>query len=1347
MRRLLPFVLLVLAVACGLFIIINGFKSTKNSEGEIDHELAYEEGEKLDKPNEFALFEQGIRTKEGATSPGYYNNYVIKELEKAKEEQSVYYSRARLGETNEITWTERGPANVPGRTRALVVLPGDPNHNTWIAGSVGGGIWKTTNGGTTWTEKTKDLPNIAFSSIALAESNPNVLYAGSGEGGLGGADLISGNGLFKSVDGGETWSQVASTANDFDFQNINRVIVDPSNENIVLICTSNLADYESGIYKSIDGGVSWTNTYLLNTTSRGVQQIIATPGNFNIQYAASNGVGVLKSTNAGDSWQLSNTGMSPDGRLEIAVSPVNTNRVFASAEGFATGSGSDLYVSEDAGLTWSLVDVSFDSSPADYLGGQGWYDNTILCSPYNSDIVYMGGVSLIQVTMGSGGSETITNFNVQENGTDAFMTFVNFGASEFNGALEVGADADETSVEIRFGPGKSQKAHRFTVPDGQGSGVDDSDYSYQDYVTVPFEVWDTDNNKQLMVSFRDQQKDGVFNLKEMYTDAGDEANHSREYVYINNVEYDANNPDPNIAVDGGHVFKEMYFFWPVSQAGVVWDGNNLPASTLGILYTTVTVKNATTDISSDPYNNFDGTNSFSQFGSDVHPDQHSMVAIKIDDVNKTFKILLSNDGGPFISKASANPGVSEGDWTMVGNTYNTGQFYGADKKPGEDVYIGGMQDNGTWISPSGATASSNYSFKIGGDGFEVLWHSQDPNKVIGSIYNNNFKRSTNGGVSFSDATNGLSGSGPFISKLANSSDLPDIIYAVSSAGVLKSDNFGGSWNLSPITENWQTSSYTFLDVDVSRANANVVWAGSGMSNNPSAPRKIFVSTNQGASFTATNNYASMGTITRLATHPTEPNTAYVLFSYARNPKILRTEDLGQTWEDISGFEGNNESDNGFPDVAVYCLYVRPDDPNILWAGTDIGIVESVDNGVSWHLLETDMPKVAIWEMKGKENQVVVATHGRGIWTATLNESQASTKISPTIIAYGTSPQEEFKLKVNSTETFDSTEVWVDDNLSNTFYSIIPGDYVFTLYDLSPGSRQIKLISYSNGAPIQSNTVTAVHLALFNYTEQYSNFFSIPNNFAVDGLEIVNFLNTSNKSLQSTHNYSVNGDYTSILTQPIIVSSTNSSFNYQDIALVEPGESGAVFGDEAFNDYVVVEATKDGLTWTPIADGYNASANANWLTDFESNAVPTNYSLYVDHSIDLTDRFAVQDTLLFRFRLHSNAQTTGWGWSVDNLYIQTEPLGIEKPKELASFSVYPVPSKGDFTIDYQLMLGSGVEVAIMDVSGKLIKSYKLGSKQPGVYRFAFEQYDLKNGTYILKLNTDSGAVSKRVLISK
>ncbi|MBL7875225.1 MAG: hypothetical protein JNL53_06150, partial [Cyclobacteriaceae bacterium] len=455
-----------------------------------------------------------IRTPENASGPEYEKGFMMRELERAKAIAARKNSRGRTQSNGVIEWKERGPANVPGRTRGLLVDPDDPAKNTWFAASAGGGVWKTANGGNTWSLLTPDLTNLATTVLAMANSNHNVMYLGTGES-FGGLVGIRGNGIFKSIDRGQTWNHLSSTLN---FSDINRIIIDPTDANIVVAATA------IGIYRTINGGSAWTKVSNLPS----IEDLKSTPGNFNIQYATQNGVGVLKSTNAGVSWTLSNTGMSPNGRVEIAVSPINPNRIFASAQSALGGSQSDLYLSEDAGNSWSVVNVTFNNNTIDFLGGQGWYDNTILCDPFNADVVYFGGVNLFRTQLSNGSAAPINLYTMEELGTN-FISLVNFSAAQANGKLSVTTDAT-VSVEIRFGPGKNQLAHRFLTPVGATSAVPDVNYSYADYVIVPFEVWDITNNKQLMVSFRDQDRNGQFNLLLQNTE-GPASSQSREYLF------------------------------------------------------------------------------------------------------------------------------------------------------------------------------------------------------------------------------------------------------------------------------------------------------------------------------------------------------------------------------------------------------------------------------------------------------------------------------------------------------------------------------------------------------------------------------------------------------------------------------------------------------------------------------------------------------------------------------------------------------------------------------------------------------------------------------------------------
>ncbi len=1265
-------------------------------------------------PKEFVLFHHSIRTPVDATQPAYKPGFILREVSQAKSSAARQRANARTQSNGVIEWKERGPANVPGRTRGLVVDPDDITKNTWFAASAGGGVWKTTTAGNSWTLLTPDLPNLATTVLAMAESNHNIIYLGTGES-FGGLPSIRGNGMFKSTDRGQTWNYLSATSN---FSDINRLVINPADANMVVAATS------TGIFRTINGGDSWTQV----SNRLYIEDLRMTPGNFNIQYAAQYGVGVIKSTDGGVTWALSNAGMNPNGRIEIAVSPVNTSRLFASAEGTLAGSESDLYISNDAGANWSIVNVAFNNSAVDFLGGQGWYDNTILCDPFNADLVYLGGVSLFRVQLGAS-STSVNNYSVIEDNT-TFLSLVNFSATFYGGRLEVGTFAN-ASVEVRFGAGKTQKAHRFLVPEGSTSGVPDVSYSYSDYVDVPFEVWDVTNNKQLMISFRDQDRNGQFNLLLQNTEATTPATaQSREYIYINNVDYNATTPSPNVGVNGGHIFQQMYFFWPVLAAGSSWPAG-ITESELKINFSSLPKQNATTITVADAYNQFDGKNRFISFGVDVHPDHHNLLAVPI--TASTYKILNASDGGIFVSNISATPGINQGDWSLAGLTYNTSQFYGADKRPGFDEYFGGMQDNGTWKSPDNliATSNTNYQFKIGGDGFEVVWHKQDDKKLIGGSQGNNFRKSVDGGVSWTNATSGLSGSHPFVSKLANSKDNPDVLFTLSSAGVFRSANFGTSWTLSPITEKWGAAA-SLMDVEVSRANANIIWAGSGMVN-AGTLRNLHVSTNGGVTFAATANYTNvaLGGITKLASHPTEDSTAYALFSFSGRPKILRTTDLGLHWEDISGFGTGSTSTTGFPDVAVYCLYVRPDDPDIIWAGTEIGIVESQDNGLTWTLLD-EFPNVSVWDLKGQDDQIVIATHGRGIWTALVEEDQ-SALINPVINSVGTSPQSEFVLNITLEESFDSTEVWLQGARVGKINSVTPGNYIVELKGATKGTIQAKLISYKGFAPFHSETVTGLNLQLNPFQKQYFNYFISALDFNLESLTIQAFGN-SNTSLQTFHNYLINENVEAILKQPIILTNEYPFLFYRDVAIVEPGSVGSVFGQPQFKDYVVVEGTKDGVTWIPLSNGYDASFNSNWLTSYNAGQ-PGTFSQLVDHNIDLTSKFTVGDTLLFRFRLFSDNTVNAWGWAIDDLYIQQKPTGINEVKPVTKVSVFSNPTTGPLTVTFTLAQKSPVEIIVLDLAGRIVSRKSLGIKEVGFYE---EKINLavQTGSYLLQVQTNT-----------
>lgn len=940
--------------------------------------LPYEEDEDEKEQSHYIAAEINrlIRLKPDQEVPDYPAGYQISEFLNANKGRS---SGARTEES--LSWIERGPNNFAGRARAILVDKADRTNRTWLIGSASGGVWKTTNEGDTWRNVTPNLPNLATASLAQCADNPRVIYAGTGEGSFGNGDTgINGSGMLKSTDGGETWQLLNSTlpSNSNDFFNINRVIVDPKNENIVIAATSNGvvgATFLAAIMRSIDGGGTWARVY---SGFSWVQQIEADPTDFNKQYASVRRRGIVKSIDGGRTWQETTlTGVvsafNPD-RIEFSISPANPKKIYASVA-YRNRSGSALCYSEDEGMNWRVVEAQGGGGSKDYLQ-QGDYCNAIVAHPFEENSVFWGGVEIWRATVQDNQVREGEKRFLGLTGTNInFLTFTTVTGWRFGGGtVDIRDSTQIASIEVRFGRGKTQKAHRFTVdPPGSGAGVPANRYIYVDYVNIPFEVWDTEKNRQLMVSFRDQENNGIFNLNER-EDGDTQLLTNREYLYIHDLAYEAGAPDVNIAKNGGQTHQYMYNIWPYLTAGSTWNPNNLPEATLRFSVGKTSFQGA--DIREVATNR-----SGSALNGKVHVDHHQFVTYTLDAAQKRFRLITANDGGIAYTDDQGLTFVTK-DKGM-----NTNQYYSATKRPNANEYLAGPQDGQTVQSPAGVQASLSTPYNerfatVRGDGFEVVWHAQRTELMLASNQRNVIIKSTNGGNNWVNSVRGLTDTGtentkaPFFTKIANSHANPNLVFAVSQSGVWRSVDFGDNWTLMPIGDQWTG----FLDIEVADANPNIIWAGGGMSTSSA----LFVSQNGGLNFAPVGKFSkALGNITTIVPDPNDSRAAYVTFSQYRSPKILRTTDLGQTWEDISGFGATGtRSENGFPDVATFCILPFPDKQK-LWVGTEIGLFESLDNGKTWRYANNGLPAVQIWDMKVRDGQVIVATHGRGIWTVDL----------------------------------------------------------------------------------------------------------------------------------------------------------------------------------------------------------------------------------------------------------------------------------------------------------------------------------------------------------------------------
>jgi photosystem II stability/assembly factor-like uncharacterized protein len=315
-------------------------------------------------------------------------------------------------------WSALGPGNIGGRVRSIVIDPA--NSSIILAGSVAGGIWKTTNGGTSWSPKTDGGDVLPISSMVVNPTNSNVVYAGTGEG-WSNVDAVYGGGIYKSTDFGDTWTLLLSTTGTSSFGDVMKLAADPSG-NIYAATKDYKYGYgvghytaAGGLFKSTDGGTSWTEissatftTNYFNPTD--VLPISSTTILYAVNVNGSTLGGIYRTTDGGTSWNLISSGLPTSNyrRITFAQDPSTANTVYAAFESTDLSAGGDaglkgIYKTTDAGVTWNqLTSPPKISSTGNlsYLSSQGWYDNVIAVDPNNSSNIYVGGVDMMKSTNG-----------------------------------------------------------------------------------------------------------------------------------------------------------------------------------------------------------------------------------------------------------------------------------------------------------------------------------------------------------------------------------------------------------------------------------------------------------------------------------------------------------------------------------------------------------------------------------------------------------------------------------------------------------------------------------------------------------------------------------------------------------------------------------------------------------------------------------------------------------------------------------------------------------------------------------------------------------------------------------
>ena len=298
----------------------------------------------------------------------------------------------------DLHWRSIGPFR-GGRVLAVAGAPDNPNR--FYFGAVNGGVWKTDDAGRTWTPIADSIPVGSIGAIAVAPSAPDTLYVGTGEADMR-SDIAQGIGMFKSTDGGQHWQSIGLS----DTQQIGKILVDPRNPDVLLVAALGHPygpNDQRGVFRSTDGGKSWTKTLFKNADT-GAIDLAFQPGNPDVVYAAlwqarrppwnvyppsdGPGSGLYKSVDGGRTWTaITGHGLpAAPGRIGIATSAAAPNRVYALIDAADGG----LYRSDDAGATWRKM--TGDTR----IWQRGWYFGGITADPKNADRVWVCDTILLR---------------------------------------------------------------------------------------------------------------------------------------------------------------------------------------------------------------------------------------------------------------------------------------------------------------------------------------------------------------------------------------------------------------------------------------------------------------------------------------------------------------------------------------------------------------------------------------------------------------------------------------------------------------------------------------------------------------------------------------------------------------------------------------------------------------------------------------------------------------------------------------------------------------------------------------------------------------------------------------
>ncbi len=375
-----------------------------------------------------------------------------------------------------LRWRHIGPLSMSGRVTDIAKPVQQPH--TFYVTTASGGIWKTTNEGTTWTPLFDDAPSASSGAIAVDPQNPDIVWAGLGESNIF-RSTMAGTGVYRSGDAGKTWQHMGLA----DSQHIGRIVIHPSDSNTVYVAASGheyTENEERGVYRTTDGGATWQKV-LFESTMAGAVDLVMDPADPKTLFASfwhrirrpwndpvpGPGGGIYRSRDGGDTWERLEKGLPQRdlaGRTGLAMAPTKAGRIYALIDNHeparearegetdsygrqrgAVGKGAQVFRSDDHGDNWELVSGE-DRAMRRLFATYGWVFAQIRVDPNHEDTIYVMGVTLLKST---DGGKSFKSLNAPDLHGDHHAMWIDPANSNYiingnDGGVNVSYDGGET---------------------------------------------------------------------------------------------------------------------------------------------------------------------------------------------------------------------------------------------------------------------------------------------------------------------------------------------------------------------------------------------------------------------------------------------------------------------------------------------------------------------------------------------------------------------------------------------------------------------------------------------------------------------------------------------------------------------------------------------------------------------------------------------------------------------------------------------------------------------------------------------------------------------------------------